>query len=153
MAQPQPSSEIITGSYVTLHFSLSLADGSEVISTFDQDPVTFQMGDGTLMPTLEMVIYGLHAGDEHERHLCELEAFGPRDEKLISRIALSDFPADIQPEPDAVINFATDDGAEAPGVILAIDNDSVLVDFNHPLAGKDVIFRVNILHVQNGGSL
>jgi FKBP-type peptidyl-prolyl cis-trans isomerase SlpA len=152
MSKLQPSREIITGSFVTMHFSLSLADGTEAISTFDDEPVTLQMGDGTLMPTLEMVIYGLTAGDEQERHLCELEAFGPRDKNMVTRMQHSDFPADANPELGAVINFATDDGAEAPGQIIAVENDGVLVDFNHPLAGKNVIFRVSILHVQNGGS-
>lgn len=143
--------EIITGSIVTMHFSLSLTDGSEAISTFGEEPAHFQMGDGTLMPTLEMVIFGLKQGDKHERILNELESFGPRDSKLVSELPLSDFPDDLQPEPGQIISFSADDGAEAPGEIQSVEDGIVTVDFNHPLAGRDVIFKVEILEVQNGG--
>jgi FKBP-type peptidyl-prolyl cis-trans isomerase SlpA len=145
--------EIITGSIVTMHFSLSLTDGSEAISTFGEEPARFQMGDGTLMPTLEMVIFGLKQGDKHERILNELESFGPRDSKLVSELPLSDFPDDLQPEPGQIISFSAEDGAEAPGEIKSVDDGVVQVDFNHPLAGRDVIFKVEILGVQNGGSM
>lgn len=153
MSELNPSDEIITGSIVTMHFSLSLTDGSEPVSTFEEEPVTFQMGDGTLMPTLEMTIFGLKAGDVQERILNELEAFGPRDNQMLTLIQLEDFPPGLEPKPGQIISFATEDGAEAPGLIVTIEDEAVLVDFNHPMAGKDVIFKVEILQVQNGGSL
>jgi FKBP-type peptidyl-prolyl cis-trans isomerase SlpA len=147
------SAEIMRGSLVTLHFSLSLFDRSEVISTFGEEPSTLRIGEGAMVPTLEMAIYGLRAGDEHTFELTPEQAYGPRDEALVRMMPLSDFPDDLAPVKGQIISFTAGDGEEIPGTVVDVEDDQVKVDFNHPLAGNFVIFRVQILSVNNDSGI
>ena len=139
--------EIVPGSAVTLHLSICLEDGTEAISTFDEEPVELQMGDGTLQPGLELAIYGLKAGDTQTLNLLPEQAYGLRDPSLIQYMPLSDFDAGFTPEKGQIIAFALPSGDEAPGSVLGIEGGQVEVDFNHPLAGHEITFRVEILAV------
>lgn len=137
------------GSRVTMHFSLALEDGTEVDSTFGTDePLTFTMGDGTLIPGLEYAVIGLKAGDRQSINIGPDVAFGYRDESAIQTMKRNSFSDDIELEPGVVIEFEAPSGLKVPGTVLEIDEDSVRVDFSHPLAGRSVIFNVEILVVQ-----
>ena len=138
--------EIVPGSAVTLHFSLSLPDGTEAISTFGEQPLSFQIGDKTFQPTMELALYGLKAGDEQTLTLTPEQAYGEPEPGLIHRLPRTDF-GDLQPEVGQIMSFAMGETGETMGVIREIDGEEVVVDFNHPLAGHEVVFRVKILDV------
>ena len=140
--------EIIGDSQVTLHFSLALPDGTQALSTFDEEPMQLQMGDGTFQAGMEMALYGLKAGDEQTLTLSPEQAYGYPNEELIHPMPLSDFASGFQPEVGQIIAFSMPNGEETPGAIIEISDDAVKVDFNHPLSGHDVVFRVKILDVQ-----
>lgn len=142
-----PDREIIVGSQVTLHFRMTLPDGTEALSTFGEDPLSFATGDGTFSGGFELSLYGLKAGDTQTLTLTPEQAFGFRDEALIHPMPRSDFDAEMALEEGQIIGFTTPTGDEAAGAIMAIEGDTVMVDFNHPLAGKDVVFHVQILEV------
>ncbi len=139
--------EILPGSTVTLHFSLSLPDGTEAISTFDEEPLRFQMGDKTFQPGMELALYGLKAGDEQTLTLTPEQAYGDPEPGLVQRLPLSDF-GDLHPEIGQIMSFTLGEVGETMGIIREIDSDEVVVDFNHPLAGHEVVFRVKILAVE-----
>jgi len=139
--------EIVPGSRVRLHLSLAFTDGTEALSTFGEEPLECELGDGTLMPGMELALYGLRAGDTQTLTLGPEQAYGPHDDQLVQELPRNDFPAGLEPEPGQVIGFSTPGGEEAPGTILAVEEDRVQVDFNHPLAGHEVVFRVEILEV------
>ncbi len=132
-----------------MHFSLSLEDGTPAISTFDEEPLMFQMGDDTLQPGLELGLFGLRPGDTQTLTLTPEQAYGLHDEQLIYQLPLSDFSDKLQPEPGQVVAFTTPEGEEAPGIILKVDAEQVKVDFNHPLSGRNVVYRVEILSVED----
>lgn len=139
--------EIVTGSEVTLHFRITLPDGTEALSTFGEEPLTVVIGDGTLRGGLELALYGLKAGDTQRLTLEPDQAFGFHDEALIHQMPRSDFPDDMTLEEGQVIGFTAPSGDEAAGSVMAVGEDQVTVDFNHPLAGKQVTFEVEILAV------
>jgi FKBP-type peptidyl-prolyl cis-trans isomerase SlpA len=139
--------EIFPGCPVTLHLSIALEDGTEALSTFGEEPVSLQMGDGTLQPGLELALYGLKAGDTQTLNLLSDQAYGPRDPAMIQFMPLNDFDAGFVPETGQVIAFALPDGEEAAGVVLGTEEGQVEIDFNHPLAGHEITFRVEILSV------
>ena len=130
-----------------MHFSLALEDGTQAVSTFDEEPLDFQMGDGTLQPGLELGLFGLRPGDTQTLTLTPDQAYGWHDDKLIQTMPLADFAGKIDPEPGQLVAFSTPEGDEAPGIVLAVEGDQVKVDFNHPLAGHNVVYRVEILTV------
>ncbi len=143
-----PKRELMPGSTVTLHFSLALTDGTEAFNTGDES-LTCTMGDGTLLPGLELALYGLKTGEEQTLTLTPEQAWGERNPDLIKKLPRSDFPSDTNFEAGQVLAFSLTDGEETTGTLLSVDNDQVLVDFNHPLSGHNVVFRARILDVDN----
>jgi FKBP-type peptidyl-prolyl cis-trans isomerase SlpA len=135
------------GSTVTLHLALTLEDGSVAESTFDDEPLTFTMGDGTLVHGLELALYGLRPGDTQRLALYPEQAFGQYDPERIHRLPRSAFPADIELIPGNIIAFDTPEGDEIAGTLLSLDDRTVEVDLNHPLAGRRIIFDAEILDV------
>ncbi|MET0023726.1 MAG: FKBP-type peptidyl-prolyl cis-trans isomerase [Sedimenticola sp.] len=144
--------EIVPGSEITLHFSLSTPDGLEAVSTFDEDPAVLTLGDGSLTEGLELALYGLRVGDKQTLLLEAEQAFGTRDEGKIQIMQRSDFPSDMELETGLVVGFEAPSGDEVAGIILTADEQEVKVDFNHPLAGKDVVFKVEILEIEGPAS-
>ncbi|MEM9623384.1 MAG: peptidylprolyl isomerase [Pseudomonadota bacterium] len=165
------------GSRVTLHFSLILPDGQEIDSTRNGKPASFTMGDGSLLPGFEDVLLGKQAGFAEQILLPPADAFGehnPANVQLIDRQrfaamlntsqeaaglgvdavqadqpAVADTQADSQTlEPGLVVSFQAPDG-ELPGVVVAVYDKTVKVDFNHPLSGKDIVFDVAITKVED----
>ena len=136
---------IDTGTTVTLHFSLALEDGAVVDSNFEGKPATFSIGDGNLLPGFEETLLGLRATDEGEFLVPPEKAFGQHNEQNVQRVDMDNF-ADLEIEPGAMFSFQNGDG-ELPGVITEIVDGEVMVDFNHPLAGKTIVFHVKIIDV------
>lgn len=135
-------------SVVLFHFTLTLADGSVADSTKLQGkPAKLTMGDGSLTANFEACLLGLKEGDEHRFELGPDDAFGPINPNNIHYMDRSQFSSDISLETGAIVAFSQPNGAEIPGIIRDIAGDSVTVDFNHPLAGKNVTFDVEILSV------
>lgn len=142
------ANEVITeGSQITLHFALKLANGEVVDSNFSRQPATCTVGDGSLLSGLERYLLGLGAGEHREFEVPAGEAFGERNPDNIQVFKRAHF-AGIALEPGLVVSFADAAKAELPGVVKAVDGDKVTVDFNHPLAGNDLLFEVQIIEVK-----
>ncbi|WP_339338008.1 FKBP-type peptidyl-prolyl cis-trans isomerase [uncultured Oceanicoccus sp.] len=137
-----------TNSKVTLHFSLKLDDGSVIDSTFDREAATFVIGDGNLLEGFEKKIHGMKKGQQGSYTVLPEEGFGQPNPSNVQRFARTDFSADLVLAEGLVISFADASQSELPGVIKSIEGDTVTVDFNHPLAGKDIQFDVDIIDVQ-----
>jgi FKBP-type peptidyl-prolyl cis-trans isomerase SlpA len=132
-----------------MHFSLALADGMQVESSYGEEPVTFVVGDGTLDKGLELALIGLRPGDKQALTLMPGQAFGQRHDTAVQWIPRAQFPRDLQPEPGQIIGFSGENGEELPAAVLEVAADRVRVDFNHPLAGREIVFDVQILAVEN----
>jgi len=132
---------------VTLHLSLALEDGTVAESTFDGEPLVFTMGEGVLDHGLELALYGLARGDKQRLTLDPGQAFGQYDPDRVHTLARDAFAADLTLEPGVIIGFETAAGEELAGAILELDKQTVKVDFNHPLAGRTIIYDVEILDV------
>ncbi|MGB5716421.1 MAG: FKBP-type peptidyl-prolyl cis-trans isomerase, partial [Gammaproteobacteria bacterium] len=134
-------------STVTLHLSLALEDGTVAESTLEDEPLTLTMGDGTLVAGLELGLYGLRAGATQRLVLEPQQAFGLHDSDKLHALARREFSAELELQPGVIIGFDTPSGEELPGTIVSLDDETVSVDFNHPLAGRVVVFEVEILAV------
>ena len=140
------------GSFLTLHYRLSGPDGAELINTFNDKPATLSLGTGELAPAMEARLLGLPEGTRQSFELEAGEAFGERNPELLQRVKRS--LLDELGDPDEqyhvgdVVQFPTPDGQGAyAGVVRGIDADALLFDFNHPLAGRPVIFEVQLIGV------
>lgn len=147
-----PEAVIAAGSRVTLFFSLGLEDGELVDSNFSGQPATYTVGDGSLLPGFEAQILGLRAGQEVEVRLPPEAAFGtpnPANIQYLSRAQFNRFLDDEYAalEAGAVLAFKDAGGFDLSAVIKTVAPDGVTVDFNHPLAGKPILFKAAIVKV------
>ena len=133
------------GTRVTLHFSLLLEDGEEIDTTRRGEPATFAVGDESLPPGFEAVLFGLSAGQEDRFTIAPQDGFGESKEDNLRLIPRDQFDMDL--EEGLVVSFAAP-GGELPGVVKSLQGDLVVVDFNHPLAGKTLVFDVSVLAVE-----
>jgi FKBP-type peptidyl-prolyl cis-trans isomerase SlpA len=134
-------------SLVTLHYRLATGDDVALVSTFDGTPATLQLGNGELVPTLEACLEGLAVGEHHTFLLEPEQAFGPHSPELVQRISRADLPVDGNLEVSSMIEFSGPEGMHITGLVRELDAESALIDFNHPLAGRDVRFEVEIVGI------
>lgn len=139
---------IAEGTKVTLHFSLAVAGGDVIDSNFEGEPATFTVGDGNLLSGFEEALYGLSSGAQEEFTIPPEKGFGQHNPSNIQEIAREHFGDDITLEKGLVLSFADAQNTELPGVVTEFDDEKVIVDFNHPLAGKDIQFSVKIIAVE-----
>ncbi len=135
-------------SKISVHYSLMLADGIPVDGTQDGEPMSFAMGGGAMIPAFESIMLGMKVGDKQQVSLDPREAFGFPDEANKHWMEKSLFADDMDIQEELIIEFSTPAGDQVPGVIQQITDDKVLVDFNHPLAGHEIIFSVEIVAIE-----
>ena len=141
--------KIEIGSRVTLHLILSLLDGTEVENTHHEgEPLSFVVGDGTLIDNLEAVMLGMAAGEQRLVRLSPENAFGYSDSDNIHEMPRAQFDAQLELSPGVVMEFSLPSGEQVPGTIIELRDDSVMVDFSHPLANREILFDVEVLEVQ-----
>jgi len=140
-------SKIHQNSKVTLHFTLRLVDGQVVDSTPEQQPATLTIGDGNLPIGFERHLLGLETGDRRTVRVGTEDAFGQLNPSNVQTYKKDQFAESGELSLGTVIAFKDAAGAELPGVIADIQDESIVVDFNHPLAGKELDFEVEIVAV------
>ena len=142
------SETIQAGSSVLINYTMAIEDGTVVESTEGTDPLRFSLGDGTLIESLEAVLIGMKVGERQCMQLEAVEAFGFADETNVHMLTRDKFPEDMPLEKDLIVGFTTPSGEEIPGRIMEMpDDDLVVVDFNHPLAGHAVTFDVEVMAI------
>jgi FKBP-type peptidyl-prolyl cis-trans isomerase SlpA len=140
---------IVQESAVTLHFTIKLKDGSVADSTHNMGkPAKLVIGDGSLSENFEQCLLGLEVGEQKAIELKAEDAFGAPNPDNVHHMDRARFVGDAEVEVGTIMAFSGPDGMEIPGIITEIAGDSVTVDFNHPLAGQDVTFEVEILSVE-----
>ena len=135
------------GSRVRMHYAMTLPDGSEVVSTYTDEPLLFTLGDGTMETPLELALIGLRAGEEQTLRVSGSEIYGPVDPENRQWIERNGFAPELSPSEGQIIGFATREGDQVAGTVAAVEPTRILVDFNHPLSGRDFDFQVTILEV------
>ena len=140
--------QIQPGSRVCLHLALKLADGTVAESTFQGEPLECVIGDGTLVYGLELALYGMRPGQRQTLTLHPDQAYGARDPEAVGWLPRAQFPADMPLQPGTLVGFVGPQGEEVAALVLAVEAERVQIDFNHPLAGKPIIFESEILSVE-----
>ena len=140
------------GSFLTLHYRLTGADGADVVNTFGAKPATLSLGTGQLAPAVESHLLGLSEGAHARFELAPGEAFGPRNPQMLQRVGrrlLDELGAAGEHYAAGdVVSFPTPDGqASYAGVVREVNDEWLLFDFNHPLAGQPLRFEVQLIGV------
>lgn len=134
------------GTRVSLHFAIKLQDGQVIDTNFDAPTASFTFGDGNIPEGFEQALLGLKAGEHAELTIAPERGFGMHNPSNIQVLPRSQFK-DMALEPGLVISFK-EPGGDLPGMVTEFSDDRVTVDFNHPLAGKTLIFEVQVESVE-----
>ncbi len=147
---PNDETRIEDGSKVQLHFSVAIENGVEIDNTRSRDePVSLVIGDGNLLPGFEKALFGLRAGDRRTVSLPPEDAFGEWNPENVQRFDTVKF--EQRPEVGHMIEFEDKAKASLFGVVMSVADDITEIDFNHPLAGKNITFAVEIFKVTPQG--
>jgi FKBP-type peptidyl-prolyl cis-trans isomerase 2 len=135
------------GTTVRFHYTGTLEDGSVFDSSEGRDPLEFQPGSGMIIPGLDRAITGMRAGEEKTVTIPADEAYGPYQADALQDVPRAQIPDEIPLEEGIMLQMQTPDGRAIPVVVAALTETTVTLDANHPLAGKDLTFAVEIVSV------
>jgi FKBP-type peptidyl-prolyl cis-trans isomerase SlpA len=146
------SPAVVTESaYLTLHYRLAAADGTDIVTTFAGNPATLMLGQGQLAPFLEAKLLGLPEGAHDTFTLSAADAFGERNPDLIQAVSKATLDENSVPganyQVGDLVDFAAPGGGRFAGVLRELRGDSAIFDFNHPLAGQSLQFEVKLISV------
>jgi peptidylprolyl isomerase len=132
---------------VVLHYTGSFTDGEIFDSSLDREPFEFTIGQGMVISGLEKGIVGMNEGELRKLNIPAEEAYGLRREDLLAIIGRSQMPANIDLKIGIVLQARAPDGGVTSVMVRDVDDENVTLDFNHPLAGKELIFEVNLIKI------
>ena len=144
------SKVIVEGSVVSVHYRGTLNDGSQFDSSYDRgEPIGFTVGSGHMISGFEDNVLGMSTGEKKTIVLKPESAYGDRDDGRIQEINKSNFPPDFEFAEGAFVHGQTMSGEEILGKIVGEkEDDKVIIDFNHPLAGLELNFEIEVVGVQ-----
>ncbi|MCD6454437.1 MAG: peptidylprolyl isomerase [Candidatus Aminicenantes bacterium] len=137
------------GDKVKVHYTGKLEDGTVFDSSREGEPLEFTIGSGEIIPGFEEQIIGMEEGEKKTFTIPPEKAYGPHREELIIEVRKEEFPPDITPEVGQHLQLRQADGHVFYVVVTDVQEDSVTLDANHPLAGKDLVFDVELLEVSS----
>lgn len=137
-----------SGDTVRVHYTGRTDSGQEFDSSRDRDPLEVKLGQGQVIPGFEAALSGMEAGDTKTVTIPEAEAYGPRREELVHQVPRTDIPAEIDLEPGRTLMAHTPDGNQLQLVVREVGEEAVTVDANHPLAGENLTFDLEMVDVQ-----
>jgi peptidylprolyl isomerase len=135
------------GKTVRIHYTGTLADGSVFDSSEGRDPLEFTVGSGQIIPGLDRAIDGMATGERKTVTIPATEAYGEYQDGAKQDVPREQIPADIPLDPGTMLNMQTPDGRQIPVQVAEVTDSTVTLDANHPLAGKDLTFAVELVSV------
>lgn len=142
-------SKVKDGDTVKVHYTGKLTDDGTVFdSSEDREPLEFTLGEGQLIPGFEEAVIGMEEGDSTTVEIASEDAYGQRREDLELEVSKSDLPDNIEPKVGMQLQMQQQQNGQAvPVQITAVEDDFVKLDANHPLAGKDLTFDIELLEL------
>lgn len=143
-------STVKEGDTVKVHYTGKLNDGTVFDSSEDREPLEFTLGEGQLIPGFEKAVEGLEEGDSTTVEIPTDEAYGERREDLELEVAKNELPDNVEPQVGMQLQMQQQESGQAiPVQITKVEEDKVTLDANHPLAGKDLTFDIELVEVKS----
>lgn len=136
------------GDNVKVHYRGLLDDGSVFDSSTGCDPLEFKIGGGQVIPGFEEAVVGMQAGETKTSRIATDKAYGPHLEEMVVIFQRDQLPQDLEPKVGQVLRFRRDDGNAIEVTVTDVSDTSVTFDGNHPLAGKELIFEIELLEIK-----
>lgn len=141
------------GDKVKVHYHGRLNDGTTFDSSQDRPPLEFEVGSGMVIKGFDDGVTGMAVGEKKTISIPSEDAYGARQEEMVIEFPKTNFPPDIEPEIGMTLNMHSENGQELPVVITEVNEDIVILDANHPLAGQDLIFDIELVDLKGKSPL
>ncbi|RYD51386.1 MAG: peptidylprolyl isomerase [Sphingobacteriales bacterium] len=139
--------QVKSGDLVRIHYHGTLSDGTVFDSSSEREPLEFTAGSGQVIPGFDTAVVGMTVGEKKSVHIPVDEAYGQPNDQMMIEFPKSQFPEDVQPEVGASLHLSDDQGHVFPVTVVEVKEDSVVLDGNHPLAGKDLNFDLELVSI------
>ncbi len=142
-------STVENGSKVTVHYRGTFTDGEEFDNSYSRDqPITFTVGNGETISGFDSALVGMQAGETKSVTLSPENAYGDRNEDAVRNISVSQFPQDFKAVIGEMVEGQNAEGRKVKATICEVADEHITLDFNHPMAGKELNFEINLVEFE-----
>ena len=145
--------QVKKGDTIKVHYHGKLVDGTTFDSSEGREPLEFEVGSGMVIQGFDDGVTGMAVGDKKTVQIPADEAYGPKQEDMIMEFPKEKFPAEMVPEVGMQLNMNNGQGQSFPVVIVEVLDEVVVLDANHPLAGQDLIFDLELIEIKGAKPL
>lgn len=140
-------SKVQKGNKVNVHYHGRLTDGTTFDSSEGREPLQFKVGEGSVIKGFDDALLDMEVGEKKTVNIPVDKAYGHAAPENFIEFPKSEFPQDMAPEVGMALNLSDNKGNEFPVVVSEVKEDSVVLDANHPLAGKDLVFEIELVSI------
>jgi peptidylprolyl isomerase len=141
--------EARNGDTVTVHYTGSLKDGSVFDSSREREPLSFTIGEGKIIPGFEKAVLGMKPGESAKAEIPPEEGYGPHREEMVLAVDREQLPESLEPDIGQQLQMQRPDGNAMVVTVAEVSSTTVTLDANHPLAGKELVFDIELLDVRS----
>lgn len=135
------------GDTVRVHYTGKLVDGTVFDSSSNRDPLEFAIGSGGIIPGFEQAVIGMNPGDSKTTHIPADQAYGPHRQEMVLVVEREQIPPDIEIQVGQQLQLRQENGYALPVIVTEVEEAQVTLDANHPLAGEDLIFDIQLVEI------
>ena len=139
--------QVQSGDTVKVHYHGRLTDGTTFDTSAGRDPLEFKVGSGMVIPGFDNGVMGMQVGDKKTIQIPVAEAYGPKDPERVVAFPASEFPENMELEVGMQLQMSDSQGNVFPVVVAEIGDENVMLDANHPLAGQDLVFDIELVEI------
>ena len=136
------------GDTVLVHYTGTLADGTVFDSSQGREPLEAMLGESMLIPGFESALIGMEIGEQKAVTIQPGDAYGERQAELVLTLPRNDVPGHVSPAPGVMVSLTMKNGEEFEALILKVNDSTVTVDANHPLAGEALTFKLELVAIK-----
>ena len=135
------------GNTVSVHYTGTLNDGTQFDSSREREPLSFLVGDGQVIPGFESAVLGMQEGETKTITILAENAYGPKNDQAVEVVERNRFPNGFEGNVGESVTGQTGEGQAFRATIVSVEENTVTLDFNHPLAGQDLTFEVELVSI------
>jgi peptidylprolyl isomerase len=136
-----------SGDTVKIHYIGKLSDGTVFDSSVNREPLEFTLSQGQVIPGFDQAVVGMSLGETKTEIIPMAQAYGPYREDMVLEISKQQMPQDLQPEIGQQLQIQQPDGQTVPVMVTGVTDSTVTLDANHPLAGEDLTFEIQLVEI------
>jgi len=140
-------SEAKKGDRVKVHYTGKLTDGSVFDSSRDREPLEFELGAGMMIAGFDAAVTGMKVGESKTAEIPSAEAYGEHNDEMVISVPKTQLPEGLDPEVGQQLGMQQPNGQSIPVRVTKVETESIEIDANHPLAGKDLVFDLELVEI------